>query len=314
MSEVSVLLIVFNRPDKVAASLEQLSRFFSGKLYISCDGPRAGGCDEEKIDEVWKIVDRYKDKFTIYTQRCGKNIGCRLGVISAIDWFFESEDEGIILEDDIFVTPQFLEFCKRNLEHFRDDSRIGSISGCNPGAHLIEDSNSYYFSVFNFIWGWATWKRSWSLYRKDMEYCDEWISSGGLKSIFWGSTFIESYWEKVFSAVKDGRVDTWDAQWAYTCWSNNLLCVMPRKNLVTNFGFDDDATHTMGQAPDFLSYIVSESEALEWDRVPAGVCRNNNLDLRISSALYAIPRVNKFFKKAGAFKRRISNAVSKLLS
>ena len=36
-----------------------------------------------------------------------KNLGCKYAVSSAIDWFFENEEMGIILEDDCLPSQSF---------------------------------------------------------------------------------------------------------------------------------------------------------------------------------------------------------------
>jgi hypothetical protein len=45
-------------------------------------------------------------------------------VSSAISWFFEQEEEGIILEVDIVVHPDFFPYCANLLEHYRHDTRV----------------------------------------------------------------------------------------------------------------------------------------------------------------------------------------------
>ena len=40
-------------------------------------------------------------------------------------------------------------------------------------------------------------------------------------------------------------MDTWDIQWKYCVFNNQGICVFPNKNLITNIGFGEDATHTI---------------------------------------------------------------------
>ena len=62
--------------------------------------------------DLLKIVEKYinweADIKTLYHK---KNNGCMKGVSSAINWFFDNEDEGIILEDDCVPHPDFFPFC-----------------------------------------------------------------------------------------------------------------------------------------------------------------------------------------------------------
>lgn len=303
VSNEPVLLIVFNRPDEVAASLEALSTIHEGgRLYVAGDGPRDGHQqDERNVRKVWEVVESFSINFDTHLRQSPVNLGCRRGVVSAIDWFFECEESGIILEDDITPTQQFLDFCTHHLSLHRSDPRISSISGCNPGAHLMSDINPYVFSAFNFIWGWACWRRSWKMYRRDMEGYAEWYEAGHLREHFWGSRSSEDYWNLVFQGVFLGQVDTWDAQWAFSCWYNSTLCVMPHKNLVNNTGFNGEATHTVADAPEFLDLMITPEEKLDLVFRDSEIVRNQSLDRIINRSLYNTSLFHYYKRKARKF-------------
>ena len=52
-----------------------------------------------------------------------KNLGCKVGVVKAINWFFKHVDEGIIMEDDNLAHPDFFVFCQKLLQKYRFDKR-----------------------------------------------------------------------------------------------------------------------------------------------------------------------------------------------
>ena len=60
-----------------------------------------------------------------------QNLGCKLAVSEAINWFFEHVEAGVILEDDCLPHPMFFPFCAELLERYRDDERVMVISGNN---------------------------------------------------------------------------------------------------------------------------------------------------------------------------------------
>jgi hypothetical protein len=103
---------------------------------------------------------------------------------------------------------------------------------------------SYYFSRYMHCWGWATWRRAWALYDFEMLSWPKYRNSDLLG--LWGGKdqgFVQ-YWLDIFDRVESGKIDTWDYQWAFTCWTNNGLTCLPRVNLVTNIGFGPAAAHT----------------------------------------------------------------------
>jgi hypothetical protein len=172
-----------------------------------------------------------------------RNLGCRAGVSSAIDWFFEHEEEGIILEDDCLPSPYFFKFCEELLAHFRYDTRVMCISGDNSVPLELPPSPSYVFSRYPYVWGWATWRRAWSLYRRDLEMITQ-VELHTLLSSISPSPNIQQFWSEIFSRLKENGIDTWDYYWNFSCLLENGLTCVPRVNLISNLGFRPDATHT----------------------------------------------------------------------
>jgi hypothetical protein len=82
-------------------------------------------------------------------------------VSSALNWFFEHEEEGIILEDDTVPADSFFSFCELLLRQYRHEKHVSMIAGYNPAANRFESDSSYFFSRYTITWGWATWRRSW---------------------------------------------------------------------------------------------------------------------------------------------------------
>jgi hypothetical protein len=164
------------------------------------------------------------------------NMGCKWRVSSGLDWVFETVEEAIILEDDCVPHPTFFRFCEALLEWYRDDERVMMISGTNP-LRQWDMSESYLFSRYCFIWGWATWKRAWKKY--DIHLSD-WEKVKAQKHLHYILPWrrIAEHFSVVFDTVQSGRINTWDYQWFYCCLFNNGLCVVPKDNLISNIGAD----------------------------------------------------------------------------
>jgi hypothetical protein len=244
---------VFNRPETTRRVFEAIRAARPSRLYISADGPRAGKFGEdEKCEVVRSIASAVDWPCVVNTKFSNENLGCKLAVSSALDWFFECEEEGIILEDDILPDPSFFPYCDALLEKYRDNENVAMISGCNLISNHIDLDTSYFFSRYCHIWGWATWRRSWNLYDVNMNDWPDWSHNGGLKQVSDGSPNFENYWRDVFQKAYLGAVDTWDYQWVFRCWRHGGLSILPTTTLVENIGFGDSATHTTGEMPKYL--------------------------------------------------------------
>jgi len=160
---------------------------------------------------------------------------------------FGQVEEAIILEDDCLPDQTFFRFCQEMLERYRNDQRVGMISGDNFQFGTKRSDASYYFSCYNHIWGWASWRRAWESYDVNMKLWPRFRDDRYLDYLF-ADNVVRNYWHNAFEATHSGRIDTWDYQWVFTSWVNNMISVMPNVNLISNIGFGANATHTIADS------------------------------------------------------------------
>lgn len=243
---VPILFLIFNRPDTTQQVFNEIRKAQPVQLYVAADGPRKdrpADYDQcKKAREIIRQVDWECEVFTLFRE---ENLGCKHAVSSAIDWFFSKVEEGIILEDDCVPDQSFFPFCQELLEKYRNDERIMMISGDNFQFGKNNTDNSYYFSRYLHIWGWATWRRAWNHYDVEMKIWPEICEKGYLNNIFSDKRAVK-YWESIFTKVYDGLINTWDYQWVFSCWIQRGLSITPNKNLVSNIGFGEYSTHISG--------------------------------------------------------------------
>lgn len=241
--------MIFNRPDTTKVVFEAIRKAKLPKLFVAADGPRPDKPDEwekcQKVREIATAVDWDCEVKTLFRDA---NLGCKVAVSRAIDWFFEHVKEGIILEDDCLPTQSFFWFCQELLEKYRYDERVMMISGNNFQFGRQCGSYSYYFTKYTHIWGWASWKRAWKFYDVNMNLWPEIKKKGLLKSLV-NNPKEMNYWEQIFDRVHASKIDTWAYQWTFCCWVQNGLSVLPNVNLVSNIGFGIESTHTHKDSP-----------------------------------------------------------------
>jgi len=237
-----VLFIIFNRPDTTQKVFNAIRQAKPKQLFVAADGPRPDKEGEkEKCEQVRKIIEQVDWDCEVNTLFRDKNLGCKIAVSPAIDWFFENIEEGIILEDDCLPDQSFFQFCEKMLVRYRNDIRIMMISGTNYLFNKVTISESYFFSKYYAIWGWATWRRAWIKYDVNMNSWPEFRNKKQLTRIFSDKEIIE-YYTNMFQAAYNNRINTWDIQWVYSCIFNNGLSIVPGKNLIANIGVT--GTHT----------------------------------------------------------------------
>lgn len=243
----AVLVMAFNRPDHLQVLFDRLRLVRPPRVYVAVDGPRPGREDEaDRVQACHDLVGTIDWPCAVQTLFQDDNLGCGLGVSTAISWFFTHEERGIILEDDIIPDPTFFPFCAELLDRYQDDHRVFAISGCNfvPRA-AMSSAGAYRFSQVPHIWGWATWRRSWAQHRldiagwrKDLPPLALWRQSGR-------SIPASVYWASTFELLARKEVDTWDGQFVLASMISGQLTATSNVNLIENIGFGELATHTV---------------------------------------------------------------------
>lgn len=246
MRDVPVLVTAFKRPDLTRDLLMRLRAFRPSLLFFAVDGPRSGNAQdmflvEETIASL-KVVDW---PTTVHTLFRDENLGCGLAMSGAISWFFQHVDEGIILEDDIRPTADFFRYCSSQLDERRSDARVISISSATSvPLNQLSTSSPVRLSRFPQVWGWATWANRWEDYKFDIsDWSKRWrwsdrVASLGMNPLAW------AVWQRNFSRVASGKLDTWDYQLVLLALASNQFTVVPKVSLVENVGWGPDATHT----------------------------------------------------------------------
>jgi hypothetical protein len=268
-----VVFLVFNRPDLTERVFSRIAEAKPKTLLLIADGPR-NGKEAALCDQVRKTVDRIDWECKVLRNFSDVNLGCKHRVASGLDWVFSQVDEAIILEDDCLPSHSFFYFCQTLLERFRDDKRIFMIGGDNFQFGLNRAEDSYYFSRYAEVWGWATWKRAWQYYDVTMKSWPAFKAAGGMRWAF-EHPAEQQYWGHYFQETYDGKIDTWDYIWFYTCLSQSGLSVLPNINLVSNLGFGPNATHTFDIASHFANLPAGEIQHI---RHPQHLIRHVDAD------------------------------------
>lgn len=276
-----VIFLIFRRPDLTAQVFEQIRAAKPAKLLVVADGPRnaqeAPLCEQarkvtEQIDWECEVLRNYSDI----------NLGCRDRVSSGLTWAFTQVEEAIILEDDCLPHPSFFPYCENLLNYYRHDERVMVIAGNNFQDGQQRTAYSYYFSKYNHCWGWATWRRAWNHWEFNPQ---KWIEfrDGGLMKFVCDNPYEEKYRTAIFNTLfLQGKPNTWDYPWTFTCWSQGGLTASPNVNLVSNIGFGADATHT-GREGKFANMLTQDIGEIHH---PPFVLRHRDADIYTLNHVY----------------------------
>ncbi len=246
-----ILFLTYNKHDTTMHVFNQIKKVNPKNLIIASDGAK------NKSDEI--IINNLRNSFNedlkdikfhkIYND---ENLGCKSAVTNAINKCFELYSELIILEDDTLPSPSFFKYSEKVLDLYSGVSNINLISGYN---YLIKSNgrNSYNFSKYSNIWGWATWKSQWEDQVELNQTNLKKFMKRDLSSTFYSEVEKDYYLER-FHDVVYNNLDSWAFGLTFSNFYQNKLSTIPKFNLVKNIGLGHEkATHTKNHTKMLIS-------------------------------------------------------------
>ncbi|MDA9016940.1 hypothetical protein N9J11_01220 [Actinomycetota bacterium] len=242
---VSVLVLAFRRPDKLYETLTALKVNGPGKVYIHIDGPRYGVAeDATAVAACLEVANQFIWECPSEIRLLPENGGLGLGVLKGINWFFEHETNGIILEEDVLIAPNSLFLAGLMLQEFAHDSEVGSVTLFNAVPERVQSQpeSLLRFSKMPSSQYWGTWK-------------DRWVQTIELSSItlqtnsraelvgVGGERFAEFWVDSLGSAMADKQI-SWEHAWILTHWINNWKSIVSNKNFAVHNGFGATASNS----------------------------------------------------------------------
>ena len=253
MERAPIAFFTYKRPEHTRQSLESLAQnegADQSELFIFCDGPKEPE-DQEGVRQVREVVRSRQWCGNVRIIERESNMGCANSIISGVTEICEKYGRVIVLEDDLVLSPFFLDYMNKALDLYNDHPRVMEISGHMYPIQLYVDTDAI-FLPFITSWGWATWQRSWKHFDSHMLGYERLKSNKQLKYTF---DFNDSYpYFKMLNSEVNSKIDTWDIRWYLSTFMLGGLTLHPVQSLVKNIGFDGSGTHCVKEKKDFVIY------------------------------------------------------------
>lgn len=313
MFNTPILFLIYNRPEVTMRVFAAIIDIQPKYLYIAADGPK-DNLDVAKCLEARKVLELIDWDCELKILFREHNLGCRDAISSAITWFFDQVEQGIILEDDCLPNSSFFLYCDALLNTYKFDDKITMISGSN---HLFDDKyesrEGYFFSTYCNIWGWASWSR---VMQNINWYPDKSELSNNQKKQFSkyliGNEKLASGFYGLLDDVVQKKFNTWDIVLFYNLFKINGINIFSLKNLVSNIG--NLGTHANGSVLDITLFRSTfEIDLIKLDPIcdQYDVYNSANIEMMNNIQKIVCPPSNIILVQFRKLKNKLSTFFSK---
>jgi hypothetical protein len=274
-----IALFCFNRPVHLQTTIEYLKRNPSTKesdLFVFSDGPRANSSEDlEKVTEVRVLLSQISGFKSVKIIENMLNKGLASSIIDGLNMVFEDHGQVIVLEDDILVSEDFLDFMNEGISKYENVGSIFSISGYSFQLNMLDFSKDLNLVKRASSWGWGTWRNEWQSVDWAVETFPEFKLDKAKMSDFKnaGNDQLPMLIKQQF-----GLISSWAVRWTYHHYLKNGFCVVPKLSKVKNIGTDGSGTNfnqkTRRYDTVLNNQIINFPEKLEEDIIVTNFIRN----------------------------------------
>ncbi len=244
MTDISVLILFFNRPDDLRRLFAEVRKARPARLFLYQDGPR-GAHDLPALEACRQVVTEVDWPCEVHRLYQDRNYGCDPSNYMAQKWAFSLTDKCIVFEDDDVPAQSFFPFCKEMLDRYEHDERIGMIAGFNPDEVTTDVAEDYFFTSNFSIWGWASWRRVIDRWDGNYSFLDDPQAVAQLEEIIRERGLREDFLPMCRAHAASGKA-YYETIFYASLLLRSQLAIVPARNQISNFGVTDNSTHFAG--------------------------------------------------------------------
>ena len=243
-----LVIFLYKRPEVTKQMLDSVNKnSLSGRtdVFIFCDGYKDAS-DRESVEVIREIAHDFAKHScfkSVTIKESATNKGLANSIISGVTEVIYKYGKVIVLEDDLLTSHNFLDFMNDCLDFYEDDVSVWSIGGTLRKMKYLEKYKKDVYAHYRVgSWGWATWLNRWERVDWNVSDYDSFIKDRKKKRLFnRGGSDLTG----MLRAQHEGKIDSWAVRWSYQANKENMISIFPRKSLIKNIGFGEEATHTV---------------------------------------------------------------------
>jgi hypothetical protein len=281
-----IALFIYKRPEharRTISSLRACPGYAESPLYVFADGPKSHA-DAPAVQATRATARELLGPRAVFVER-DQNRGLANSIIAGTTELCERHGRVVVIEDDLVLAPQFLQFLNEGLERYENEPRVMQVAGHMFDVPSLADSQEALFLPMTTSWGWATWKRAWDRFDPSASGWRERLVGAEAERF---DLFGRCDYSGMLRRQMNGGIDSWAIRWYYSVFTLDGLVLFPPRTLARHEGQDGSGTHgrfvrriTQGIPAGDLAFSmpgsIAPSPALE--QVAAAIARSSRRDL-----------------------------------
>lgn len=262
MNYAPIALFVYNRADHFKKTYEALAvceeaRFTD--LFIFSDG-----CKNEKAGKAVENVRKFAKEIKLRNEFKSVNVientenkGLAKSIIEGVTKVINEYGEIIVLEDDCVCSPNFLKFMNKCLKYYKDNKKIGAVTGYAPAIKFPDDFKEEIFSAYRSCsWSWGTWADRWENVDWELNGFSEFCKNPRLIKKL--NSNGNDRFMRLYRQTK-GNGSSWSVRFGAHLVKNDWLTIYPRYSYIDNIGCDESGVHSKSEDAEKMAVDLSKA-------------------------------------------------------
>lgn len=246
-----IVIFAFNRADRLKCLIECL---FKNKdidkmdLYIFVDvaDPKRDKRNIKFNKEVIDFLQSYDENLCVFKSHkviiAEQHKGLANSIINGVTKIINEYGKVIVLEDDLEVSYDFLDYMQRGLEYYKNDKKIWSVTGHCPKMNALKRyQKDVFLAPRPESLGWGTWSDRWNRTDWDVKTYER------FKKDYMGHALFNlggnDLCKMLRRQMEDSEYDSWAIRWGYQQFLERKYTVYPKESRVIHCGNDNRSTH-----------------------------------------------------------------------
>lgn len=275
-----IVIFCYNRPNhlkKLLNSIYKNKDFNKYKYYFYCDFYR--NKDDKKdnflVKKLLNKISKIKNKKIIFRKY---NHGLSKNIINGINQIFQKYQAAIIFEDDLILNKFALNFLNKNLNYFKKDKSVYSISGYSYVNKNLSKNDIIKIRRHS-SWGWATWRDKW----KKINFEDLKFFQSSKKNF----NILGNDMSLMLEGNNESLIDSWAVRFNFYCFKKNKFSIQPLYSMIKNTGNDFSGYHKS------FRFSINESFSEKFNPFKY---KNNEYNKKILKKIYSIKEIDNFIQ------------------